>query len=77
MAAGRADAGIVFATDARTSTDVRVAYDVPPAETPGIVYPVAVLRTPRQAEATRFVAFLQSPEARAIFEAAGFGVRAD
>jgi ABC-type molybdate transport system substrate-binding protein len=41
------------------------------------VYPVAVLRTPRQAEATRFVAFLQSPEARAIFEAAGFGVRAD
>jgi len=77
VAAGRADAGIVFATDARTSTDVRVAYDVPPAETPGIVYPVAVLRTPRQAEATRFVAFLQSPEARAIFEAAGFGVRAD
>jgi molybdate transport system substrate-binding protein len=77
VAAGRADAGIVFATDARTSTDVRVAYDVPAAETPGIVYPVGVLRTPRQAEATRFVAFLQSPEVRATFEAAGFGVRAD
>ncbi|MBM3780185.1 MAG: molybdate ABC transporter substrate-binding protein [Acidobacteria bacterium] len=75
VAAGRADAGLVFATDALASAGVRVAYEVPAAETPGIAYPVAVVRTARAAEAQRFVDFLQSAEARTLFEAAGFGVR--
>jgi molybdate transport system substrate-binding protein len=75
VAAGRADAGIVFATDALANTEVRVAYEVPAAETPGIAYPVAVVRTARATEAQRFVEFLQSAEARTLFEAAGFGVR--
>jgi molybdate transport system substrate-binding protein len=75
VAAGRADAGIVFATDALASAEVRVAYEVPAAETPGIVYPMAVVRTARATDAQRFVEFLQSTEARAMFEAAGFGVR--
>jgi molybdate transport system substrate-binding protein len=75
VAAGRADAGIVFATDALVNSEVRVAYEVPAAETPGIAYPVAVVRTARATDAQRFVDFLQSAEARALFEAAGFGVR--
>lgn len=70
--AGRAEAGVVFSTDARTAPDVRVAYAVPVADAPPIRYPVAVVRGQREAEAARFVAFLQSPEARTIFEAAGF-----
>jgi molybdate transport system substrate-binding protein len=70
--AGRADAGVVFATDARTAAEVTVAYAVPAADAPGIRYPVAVVRGPREADATRFVAFLFSPAAKAIFEAAGF-----
>lgn len=70
--AGRAEAGVVFSTDARTAPDVRVAYAVPAADAPPIRYPVAVVRGRREAEAAQFVAFLQSPEARAIFEAAGF-----
>lgn len=70
--AGRADAGVVFATDARTAPEVMVAYAVPAADTPGIRYPVAVVRGPREADATRFVQFLFSPGAKAIFEAAGF-----
>ena len=45
---------------------------MPAAEVPPIRYPVAVVRGPREAEATRFVQFLTSPAARAIFEAAGF-----
>lgn len=70
--AGRADAGVVFATDARTAPEVTVAYVVPTADAPAIRYPVAVVRGPREAEATRFVRFLVSPPAKALFEAAGF-----
>jgi molybdate transport system substrate-binding protein len=72
---GRAQAGIVYATDARTSADVRIAYLVPIADAPRITYPAAVVAGPRQDEATKFLRYLQSPGARAIFEAAGFGVR--
>ncbi len=72
--AGRVDAGIVFATDARTAPDVRVVYMVPEAEAPEIRYPVALVRGTRQADAERFVAFLRMPAAVAIFEAAGFVV---
>jgi molybdate transport system substrate-binding protein len=70
--AGRVDAGVVFATDARSAPDVVVAYRVPAAEVPPIRYPAAVVRGPREAEAARFLQFLASPDARAIFEAAGF-----
>jgi molybdate transport system substrate-binding protein len=70
--AGRADAGIVFATDARSAPEVPVAYTVPAADGPPIRYPVAVVRGPREADAARFVRFLDSPEARAIFTRAGF-----
>lgn len=69
---GHADAGIVFATDARTTPDVPIAYTVPDAEAPPIRYPVAVVRGPREAEAARFVEFLYSPAARDIFTRAGF-----
>ena len=64
--AGRVDAGVVFATDARTAPDVAVAYRVPAADAPPIRYPVAVVRGPREAEAGRFVEFLRvaPPHAR-------------
>jgi molybdate transport system substrate-binding protein len=70
--AGHANAGVVFATDARTAPDVPVAYTVPAADAPPILYPVAVVRGSRQAEAARFVAFLYLPAARDIFTRAGF-----
>jgi molybdate transport system substrate-binding protein len=71
---GHADAAIVYATDARSSPAVRVAYSVGVAEGPAIVYPAAVLMGPRQIEALRFLAYLQTPEARSVFENAGFRV---
>jgi molybdate transport system substrate-binding protein len=70
--AGRVDAGVVFATDARTMPDVKVAHVVDGAEAPDITYPVAVVRGPREAEAARFVEFLFSPAGREIFTRAGF-----
>jgi len=67
-----ADAGIVYRTDAAGSTRARIALEVPRAEGPKIVYPVAALaRSPRKAAAA-FVAYLRSPEARAVFTRRGF-----
>jgi len=70
--AGRADAGVVFATDARTAPEATIVYHVPAADAPGIRYPVAVVRGPRESDAARFLQFLFSPAAKAIFDAAGF-----
>ncbi len=71
---GRADAGIVYVTDARTEHAVRVAFEVPMNDVPFISCPAAVVRGPREAEAAKFLAYLRSAEARVVFEAAGFGV---
>ena len=73
VAAGNADAGIVYKTDARISSKVRIAYEVPRAEGPRIAYPVAaVAGTRHPAEARKFLAYLESPAAAAVFERYGF-----
>lgn len=70
---GAADAAIVYRTDIAAGERVRAAFVVPAAEGPRIVYPAAVLRTgPNQAGARRFVEFLRTPAAAAIFTGAGF-----
>jgi molybdate transport system substrate-binding protein len=70
---GNADAAIVYRTDALVSKKVRAAYEVPRADGPKISYPGAVLRdTKNGAEARRFLAFLESPQGRQIFERHGF-----
>jgi molybdate transport system substrate-binding protein len=69
---GEADAGVVYRTDARVGR-VRIAFEVPPADGPRIVYPAAVVTVGRNAAgARRLLAYLAGPEARAVFEAAGF-----
>lgn len=70
---GNADAGIVYRTDALISKRVRIAFEVPVDDGPGIAYPVAVMRDAVHAEAAaRFVAYLQSTEAMDVFRKAGF-----
>jgi molybdate transport system substrate-binding protein len=70
---GNADAGIVYATDAHISTRVRIVTSAPAGSHSPVVYPVAVLKDSRSADAARdFETFLSSPAARAIFEKAGF-----
>jgi molybdate transport system substrate-binding protein len=67
---GNADAGIVYATDARNT---RVAATAPPNSHIPVVYPIAVLKSSRNREAARaFAAYLAGPEARRIFESRGF-----
>jgi len=69
-----ADAGIVYRTDVVLSKRVRVAFEVPAAETPGIIYTAALLASSRTAAARAFLEHLRSPGARAVFERLGFEV---
>jgi len=74
--AGRVDAGIVYRTDAATAA-VRVVGCITPKDHPylDIVQPAAVIAGPQEAEARRFLDFLKSAPARAVFEKRGFGSR--
>jgi molybdate transport system substrate-binding protein len=70
---GNADAGIVYRTDAGISRRVRIAWEVPPGGGPRISYPFAILAGTRRPEAARrFLAYLESPPALAVFQKYGF-----
>lgn len=73
VAKGEADAAIVYATDAKVEPAVRVAFALPAASHPTIVYPIAALSGGKHVEAaTRFVAHARDAEAAATFRDAGF-----
>ncbi len=74
--AGRVDAAVIYATDARSEPSVPVLFRVPASDVPPIVYPAAVVKGPNRVAAERFVAYLRSAEAGAVFRAAGFGLAA-
>jgi len=70
---GNADAGIVYSTEAKLSSNVKMVATAPPESHTPIFYVVGVLkRSKRPAAAEEFVRFLFSAPARAIFEAHGF-----
>lgn len=70
---GNAEAGIVYKTDAGISKKVRVAYEVPAAQSPVITYPGAVTAGSKQAEAAKkFLDYLCKDEAVKVFEKFGF-----
>ncbi|HEY0141851.1 MAG TPA: molybdate ABC transporter substrate-binding protein [Thermoanaerobaculia bacterium] len=71
VATGNVDAAIVYSTDARAEKRVRIAYEVPRADGPRISYPFAALRGASR-NARKFLAHLQSAEARAVFARHGF-----
>ena len=75
VAAGSADAGIVYATDAASMADqVEVVAEAPEGSLKTrVIYPVAVAKDSTNAEvAANFVEFLTSDEAMKVFEAYGF-----
>ena len=72
---GGAQAGVVYTTDAASSNKVRVVFVVPREAGLQISYPLAVIRSGREAEQARaFCRFLSSLAAARAFEAAGFKV---
>ena len=72
---GEAPFGVVYATDARASTRVRVLGTFSEASHPPITYPMALLHGSTHAGAEPFRRFLLSREGRAILARRGFTVR--
>jgi molybdate transport system substrate-binding protein len=72
---GNADAGLVYATDAKISAKVQIVAEAPESSHDAIVYPVAVVKGSRNKEAaSNFAAYLASPEAQAVFIKYGFTI---
>ncbi len=69
---GEASLGIVYATDARASSRVRVVGTFPATAHPPIRYPIARLARSRNPEAEGFRRFLLSPRGKAILARFGF-----
>jgi molybdate transport system substrate-binding protein len=71
---GNADAGIVYATDAKISSQVKQVATAPANSHSPIIYPVAVLKSSKNAAAAReYVQFLSSNRAGTVFQKYGFG----
>lgn len=72
---GAAPLGIVYATDAKASAEVRVVGVFPAASHPPITYPVALLKASTNREAEAFRRFLISGQGRAVLARHGFETR--
>jgi molybdate transport system substrate-binding protein len=71
VARGEAELGIVYATDARAEPGVKVVAQFPADSHPEIVYPVAAT-VKANANAPRYIDYLQSAIAKFVFEKHGF-----
>ncbi len=72
---GEAPLGIVYETDAKVDPKVRIVAIFPEDSHKPIVYPVAVVKTSKNPDAGKFVAFLNGPAAKEIFVKYGFSVK--
>jgi len=72
---GNADAGVVYATDARIADQVTQVATAPSSLHSPIVYPLAVISASRsQRAAQAYAQFLTSGQAQAVFRRYGFGI---
>jgi molybdate transport system substrate-binding protein len=77
VSSGNADAGVVYATDAQSSKDVKVVAQAPEGSCDKVIYPAAVVKASKAADAAKaFVDYLASDEAMSVFESYGFSKNA-
>jgi molybdate transport system substrate-binding protein len=70
---GNADAGFVYATDAKISTKVKVVAIAPEDINAQIIYPVAIIKATKNLEAAKqYETFLTSSAAKEVFSKYGF-----
>ena len=70
---GNVDAGIVYATDAASSSKVTVVATAPPKSHAPVIYPGAVIKASKNPEAAKaFLDFLAGPRGAAVFQKYGF-----
>ncbi len=72
---GDVDAGIVYTTDALSSSKVKIVAKAPADSHEPVIYPVAVIKTTKDPAAAKALEdFLSGPQGRAIFEKCGFSL---
>ena len=72
---GNVDAGIVYATDAKISNQIRVVATAPEDSHKPIIYPVAAIKRSKNPEAAKkFIQFLFSNSAKDAFKKYGFQI---
>jgi molybdate transport system substrate-binding protein len=70
---GNVDAGIVYRTDALTSSQVKIVARAPEKSHAPVVYPVAAIKSSKNPAVARdFTNFLSGPQARTVFQKYGF-----
>jgi molybdate transport system substrate-binding protein len=72
---GNADAGIVYTTDAKTSTKVKIVATASSNSHSPVVYPLAIIKESKKIDAAKdFINFLNNDKSKTIFEKYGFKV---
>ena len=74
VARGEANLGIVYSTDAAAEPNVKIVGTFPADSHPPIIYPAALTKDSKNADAKAFLDFLRSAKARTAFEKQGFTV---
>ena len=75
VAAGHAEVGVVYRTDALRASNMRIVGSVPRSEGPVIRYPAAIISgSTNQFSAQRFLDYLLEEQAQHIFQSAGFTI---
>lgn len=72
VARGETPIGIVYATDAKIEPNVKIVGVFPDGAYPPVTYPVAQTAASNNPNAARYLSFLRSNTAKAIFEKYGF-----
>jgi molybdate transport system substrate-binding protein len=71
---GEAALGIVYSTDAAAEPNVKIVGTFPENSHPPIIYPAAVIKDTKAADAVPFLEHLKSTKARPAFEKQGFAI---
>ena len=74
VARGETPLGIVYETDARIEPKVKIVGYFPNGSYPPVTYPVAETAASKNPAAAKYLDFLRTPAAKAIFEKYGFSV---
>jgi molybdate transport system substrate-binding protein len=74
VARGEAPFGIVYSTDAAAEPNVKIVAAFPADSHPPIIYPAALTKDAKSADAKGFLDYLKSSKARPAFEKQGFTV---
>ncbi len=69
---GESPLGIVYATDAKMSKQVKIVATFPADSHAKILYPAAIVKGQDNSESREFLSYLASPEGKKIFERYGF-----